>query len=400
MNYPETLLGRMKPQDFLRRYWQKKPLLVRKAYPNMPRLVSPDEVAGLSCEPDLVSRVILEKGGKKPWEVRRGPFRPTTFAKLPKKNWTLLVNGIDRYIPAVHRLLDSFRFIPNWRIEDVMISYAVDRGNVGAHVDDFDVFLIQAEGRREWRIEQTPQLTDEFREGLDIKLLKKFRPDDTWVLEPGDMLYLPPRFAHHGIAKGDGCMTISVGFRAPRYSELLSSALGETFERLHDALRYSDPDLTMQRPGEISPASLKRVRSALESTLPSGTELALWFGRLVTQSRDARVTVGTDGVTGPMLTRYVNGGGELLRNEGSRLAYYSERPDSAYLFVDGEIVPLTGSGAKQVADSISDGTVLTAPALKKLLKNKLASRLVLELIARGVLYIPDTSDSSEEDLRE
>lgn len=132
-----------------------------------------------------------------------------------------------------------------------MISYAVDKGNVGAHVDDFDVFLIQAEGRREWRIEETPQLEDEFRQGLDIKLLKRFKPTKTWVLEPGDMLYLPPRFAHHGIAKGDGCMTISVGFRAPSHTELLTSALGETFEKLDDRKRYSDPDLKLQNPGEI-----------------------------------------------------------------------------------------------------------------------------------------------------
>jgi 50S ribosomal protein L16 3-hydroxylase len=202
MSIPETLLGDLTPEAFLRDYWQKKPLLIRGALPDFVTPVAPDELAGLACEDDVTARLILEQGGDYPWQMRFGPFDEDDFAALPETHWTLLVQEVDRLVPEVADLLDAFRFLPNWRIDDVQISYAPPHGNAGAHLDNYDVFLLQGMGRRRWQISSTPIPEDEevYVEDVDVRILQDFEPDEEWIVEPGDLLYLPPRLRRIGTA--------------------------------------------------------------------------------------------------------------------------------------------------------------------------------------------------------
>lgn len=381
-------LGTLTTAQFLKRYWQKRPLLIRQAFPRFPELVSPDELAGLSCDEALMSRIILEKGGKTPWEVRRGPFKASTFKKLPPTHWTLLVNGVDRYVPAVNDLLGVFSFIPNWRIDDVMISYAVKKGNVGAHVDNFDVFLIQASGTREWQIESTPQHEDNFKPNIDVRLLKRFKPDQRWKLEPGDMLYLPPRFAHHGIAQTDDCMTYSVGFRAPTHAELIDSAATYSLSKIDETVRYTDPDLSPQHPGEISKKSLKAVEQILERARLKGDSLTQWFGQIATTPKDDDVEVAVEPpLTAAELVAYLKSGATLCRSEGSRIAFAGAEKGGVWLFTNGESTLLPASG-KDFAKLLSEGVELPTAELVSACKQALHRSLLLELVNRGVFYFP------------
>ena len=381
-------LGTLSKAQFLKRYWQKRPLLVRQAFPFFPELVSPDELAGLSCEESLVSRIILEKGGAHPWEVRRGPFKASSFKKLPPTHWTLLVNGVDRYVPAVNDLLGVFSFIPNWRIDDVMISYAVKKGNVGAHVDNFDVFLIQASGTREWQIESKPLLKDAFKPNLDVRLLQKFKPDQRWKLEPGDMLYLPPRVPHHGIAVTDDCMTYSVGFRAPTHAELIDSAATYSLSKLDETLRYSDPDLTPQHPGEISQKSLKRVKQILESVRLEGDALTQWFGQISTTPKDDDVEIPVEPpLRSAALLKQLNAGAALCRAEGSRVAFARSTGRGVWLFTNGESL-LLPAGALGFAKLLSEFIELPTEELLSECKKPAHRQLLLDLVNRGVFYFP------------
>ena len=282
----KTLLGGLTPDEFLSRYWQKNPLLIRGAWPGFESPLSPEELAGLACEEGVSPRLVLEQGGAVPWEVRYGPFEERSFTELPESHWTLLVTDVEKHLPDLHTLIEPFRFIADWRIDDLMISYAAEHGSVGPHVDDYDVFLLQARGHRRWQISTQSIENDNFVEGLELRILKTFAPEQEWVLGPGDMLYLPPRVAHHGVALDD-CMTYSIGFRAPSHRELLTSFLEHVISTIDPQARYSDPHRAPQgNPGEIEPAALEKathiVRTALQQ---SDTELYRWFGRFVTEPK-------------------------------------------------------------------------------------------------------------------
>ncbi len=271
---------------FLRDYWQKHPLLVRGAFPGFTSPISPDELAGLSCEEGTLGRLIVHQARGDRWQVRSGPFPEDVFATLPERDWTLLVQDVDKWDPDVARLLEHFAFLPRWRIDDVMVSFAAPQGSVGAHVDQYDVFLIQGLGRRHWMIDVGPNPPQAFREGVELKLLQHFTPTHDWVLEPGDMLYLPPGVPHHGVAL-DACLTLSVGMRAPSHGELLTDLAEALAERLPETQRYADPDLAANASdGRIDAATLTRLRHALESIGRIDDEtLADWFGAFITRYR-------------------------------------------------------------------------------------------------------------------
>lgn len=274
MNTPLQLLNNLTPSEFLAEYWQKKPLLIKNAIPNFKGLLSPEELAGLACEDDIQSRIVEYIKGK--WHAHHGPFDAGDFAKLPDQpskehNWTLLVQSVNHYLPEACSLLQQFNFIPHVRLDDLMVSYAPDGGGVGPHFDSYDVFLLQGQGKRLWRISEQSDLT--LVEGAPLRILKNFDTVQEWLLEAGDMLYLPPHLAHWGIAVSDGgkdCMTYSIGFRAPKNQELATEFLGFMQDKFNqeqimfDGI-YQDADLTLQKhPAEIGKKMINAVSENLQ----------------------------------------------------------------------------------------------------------------------------------------
>jgi len=326
----------MPPARFLRDYWQKRPLLIRGFAGEGIASVSPDDLAGLACEEAALSRIVMHDSRRDRWSVRNGPFAETDFAKLGTRDWTLLVQDVDKWDMDVAALLERFDFIPSWRIDDVMISYATDGGGVGPHVDQYDVFLVQGMGRRRWRIDDSGHSDHAFREDSELRLLKHFSPTREWLLEPGDALYLPPGVPHDGAAVGE-CMTWSVGMRAPAQSELLLDFAEFLAEPLGESRRYADPDLVPSRDrGEIDAAALRRVRAAMPS-FAGGDDatLASWFGRFITRYRSAQFAAApARRLDARELLRRLPGA-TVLRNPFSRVAWL-RRGRGAELFVAGD----------------------------------------------------------------
>lgn len=326
----------MSATQFLRDYWQKRPLLIRNAFPDFVAPIEPDDLAGLACEEGVLARLIVHDEKRDRWTVKTGPFDEAQFGKTPKRDWTLLVQDVDKWDPDVAALLDTFAFLPSWRVDDVMISYAEDGGGVGAHVDQYDVFLLQGLGQRHWAISDDPDAPLDFRDDVELKQLKTFEPTHEWLLEPGDMLYLPPGVPHDGVAIGN-CMTLSVGMRAPSQAELTGDLADFLAERMPDELRYTDPDLApAKRAGEIDAAALNRVRQALPFAAALDRDLlADWFGRFITRYRSAQEPVAPPKPTTlAALEKALDGGAGVTRHPYARVAWVRGRKD-ATLFVSG-----------------------------------------------------------------
>jgi len=252
-------LGGLTPKVFLRDYWQKQPLLIRDALPGFKGLLTRDALISLAYSEEAQSRLVVQRNGR--WQLKHGPLNDRDFARLPEKQWTLLVQDVNHFLPSARELLSKFRFIPHARLDDLMVSYAPKGGGIGPHFDSYDVFLLQGLGARRWQI--SAQLDDAFIEGAPLRILKNFYPEQEWVLEAGDMLYLPPKYAHNGIAEDD-CMTYSIGFRAPSHEELMTQFLVFLQDRVSAPGRYADPDLQLQsHPSVLSPAMLSQVRAIL-----------------------------------------------------------------------------------------------------------------------------------------
>lgn len=252
-------LGGLTPEVFLRDYWQKQPLLIRDALPGFKGLLTRDALISLAYSEEAQSRLVVQRNGR--WQLKHGPLDDRDFARLPEKQWTLLVQDVNHFLPSARELLSKFRFIPHARLDDLMVSYAPKGGGIGPHFDSYDVFLLQGLGARRWQI--SAQLDDAFIEDAPLRILKNFYPEQEWVLEAGDMLYLPPKYAHNGIAEDD-CMTYSIGFRAPSHEELMTQFLVFLQDRVSAPGRYADPDLQLQsHPSVLSPAMLSQVRAIL-----------------------------------------------------------------------------------------------------------------------------------------
>ena len=286
-NQPLQLLNNLTPAQFLAEYWQKKPLLIRQAISNFKGLMSPNGLAGLACEEDVQARIIKQKKDK--WSVQNSPFDETDFTKLPAKEWTLLVQSVNHYLPKAADLLSLFNFIPHARLDDLMVSYAPAGGGVGAHVDSYDVFLLQGSGIRNWKISTQTDLS--LVEGAPLRILKHFETEQEWTLEAGDMLYLPPQIAHWGVSMSDDCMTYSIGFRAPKTQELMHEFLSYLQDNIDvgglnvDSL-YRDPDLSLQNhPAEISEVMIKQVSKMLRKITWNNQHVADFLGQYLTEPK-------------------------------------------------------------------------------------------------------------------
>ena len=384
MPTPLTHLGQMPIEEFLRDYWQKKPLLIRNAFPYFESPISPDELAGLALEEEVESRIVLEKG-ETPWELRNGPFTEKTFEKLPESHWTLLVQAVDQWVPEVNQLLDYFRFIPNWRLDDLMISYAPDKGGVGPHFDYYDVFLLQGLGKRHWKIGQMCDNKSPRLENTRLKILSEFHTTDEWVLEPGDMLYIPPGIAHWGTAVGEDCMTYSIGFRAPGHADIISEVGQEIALSIADDLRFSDPDLLLQNnPGEISAKAIDQVRHILTQHLTS-ENIAHWFGKFMTerkyieQTEEEPMDIDADEWQSALAD------GQLLwRHPAARVAYHTDEKGTL-LFADGEAFCCTTELAELVCKSME----ISWSELKPLVQNADNRSAITQLINQETLLVDE-----------
>jgi 50S ribosomal protein L16 3-hydroxylase len=279
------VLGGLSPSSFLRKHWQKRPLLVRQALPGFAGIVDRDALLALATRSDATSRLILEHPRRRSrWERHDGPFLSLDFSMLPATHWTLLVHGIESLVPGGWELLRVFSFIPAARIDDLMVSYAADGGSVGPHDDLYDVFLLQGPGRRRWQVStKGPHAVDS---SAAIKIVANFVPDDEWLLEPGDMLYLPPGVAHRGVAEGP-CFTYSIGFLAPSHATLIHGFLGflghEMTAAIDPALLYEDPDLRPQKqPLDIDDAMVEQIAAVLDSIHWDRSLVSDFVGRFLT----------------------------------------------------------------------------------------------------------------------
>lgn len=280
MHNPLALLNQLTPAEFLAEYWQKKPLLIRQAIPHFKGLLTPNELAGLACEEEVQSRIVQNIDNS--WQVKQGPFDENELMTLPEKGWSLLVQSVNHHLPEAAELLSLFNFIPHARLDDLMVSYAPTGGSVGPHLDSYDVFLLQGAGKRRWKINAHPDLT--LIKDAPLRILQHFETEQEWVLEPGDMLYLPPNIAHHGVSEDDDCMTYSIGFRAPKIQELTQAFLAYLQDTIQTEGWYEDADLRLQQhPAAISDTMIEKVESMLQTINWNKTTVSDFLGRYLTE---------------------------------------------------------------------------------------------------------------------
>ncbi|WAC64202.1 cupin domain-containing protein [Pseudoxanthomonas sp. SL93] len=347
---------------FLKEYWQKKPLLIRQAFPGYVSPIQPEDLAGLACEEAALSRIVMHDRANDRWTLRSGPFQEDEFPGMPDHDWTLLVQDVDKWDTDVRELLEAFDFLPRWRLDDIMVSFAATGGSVGAHVDQYDVFLLQAQGERHWQIDAGPNPPTAFRDDAELKLLREFTPTHDWVLEPGDMLYLPPGVPHHGVAVNP-CLTFSVGMRAPSSAELISDYLDTLVAEADEGVRYHDEDLSPPKdPNEIDADAMKRVVEALNALrMNDPDKLGDWFGRFITTYRAAGEVMPAPGQRSRIEIEWdLQQGALLQRHPFSRLAW-RRRDRLATLFCNGvdHVLPVRDAQALAALDAL-DGTVYAA----------------------------------------
>lgn len=352
-NTPLAHLGGLTATEFLRDYWQKKPLLVRNAFPELAYRLSPEDLMELAQEESVEARIVLEKG-KTPWELRRGPFTAKQFKQLPKTHWTLLVQAVDHYLPELADYLDHFSFIPNWRIDDIMISFAPEGGSVGPHYDQYDVFLIQGIGNRRWRLGQhcddnTPRVA-----GTPLRIIENIEVHFDELLGPGDLLYVPPGLAHFGVAQND-CTTYSVGFRAPALAHLLERVVDTVLEREGSRRLIADAGRTpAAHPGLLAESDLERLRTQLVALLDDRDALKAALAPFLSEAKYEDYEPEGDELSADEVRDELAAGAVLRRDPASRCLYTAVDGQPDALFVNGlacEFPPRLAPLVQQMADS-------------------------------------------------
>ncbi len=376
-----SILGNIDTQAFLAEYWQQKPLVIRGATSEYADVLTPDELAGLACEEEIESRLVIQESADR-WALEQGPLEESRFASLPDKNWTLLVQSLDHWLPEVREILDEFGFLPSWRLDDVMVSYAAPGGSVGPHFDYYDVFLLQTRGRRKWKIGQACDDTSALVDGQPMRILKAFQQVEEFDLEPGDMLYVPAGVAHWGVGLDDECMTWSVGFRAPSVAELLNSAVVSISDQLPENLRYQDTqDSLNAQPGEICRTVENQLKSMTELLSgPALTEaMTEALGRLSTEPRYPEY-VETDDWTLDEVNQLFEENAVLFRNHRCRVAYTVLKmdPGVSQLFVNGECIEVPTEFAEVIAANRGDLSTF---------ESDLGRRLLQALLVAGVYQV-------------
>ena len=368
---PLQLLGGLSPETFMRRHWEKKPLLIRQAIPGFTPILDRTELLDLAAMDDVESRLVVQAvpGKEKAWRMRHGPLPRKALPPFKQPKWTALVQGVDLHDERIHALMNQFRFVPDARLDDLMISYATDGGGVGPHFDSYDVFLLQAHGRRRWRIGRQKDLS--LVPDMPLKILANFEPEMEFVLEPGDMLYLPPRWAHDGIAEGE-CMTYSIGFRSPSKGELAREVLQRMAEQAEDEAGYAiyrDPKQeAVASCAEIPRAMLAFATEAMEAALRDPLALQRALGETLTEPK---ANVWFSGEEGEPV-----GGVRLDRR--TRMLF-----DRQHIFINGESFRAAGRDA-QLMRTLADQRYLQTKDMARLSDD--ARELVTDWYQAGWLY--------------
>lgn len=332
-NTSSISLGDLTSEQFIKDYWQKKPLVIKQGFQNFTSPISAEELAGLACEEEVHSRIVIEKGGEEPWQLINGPMDDEIFVTLPETHWTLLVNDVEKHVPQLASIVDAFRFIPEWRMDDLMISFAPEGGTVGPHLDQYDVFILQAQGQRRWQINTQPVAVDNQIPDIALRIQKDFTAEQEWLLEPGDIIYIPPGVTHYGVAMND-CLSFSIGFRAPTHTEMLISFIDFISQDLAPDKTYKDCNLKPQiHSNQITEDALDNVREIFKEYLnPNHPALAQWFGRFVSDTKTDLVFENEDSYAD--FANLKQNHSILYRNPASRFAFYEQNSETL-LFIDG-----------------------------------------------------------------
>lgn len=375
-------------EQFLTEYWQKKPLFIPNAFEDFQPVLSADELAGLSCEENIESRLIFENGPNHPWELLNGPFNEETFAELPAKGWTLLVQAVDQVIPEASQLLNEFNFIPNWRLDDLMISFAVPGGSVGPHYDQYDVFLIQAEGERIWQIGQPCSKDTEFRTDTPLHILAEFDGTQEFHTKPGDILYIPPRVPHFGVA-ATPCQTYSVGFRAPSHGEIVEGFAGYIADQLSPDLRFTDSNSeTLVNPGLISNTTIEQLQSIIQEAIQDKETIKQWFASFMSQPKyEESNDEITFGVSSEEMSAIIDSSDTLFRNEQARFLYVEEdKGNTLALFVNGHRIDSTPK-SNELVMLLCQERCISIEKHNKLLLSEENIKIIKHLYEQDWLYV-------------
>ena len=384
---PLTHLGELTVGEFLADYWQQKPVCIRKGIAFQEALITVDELAGLALEPEVESRLIENRGDLKDWQVIHGPLTEDDFNKERDCPWTLLVQGVDCFVPEVHDFLAKFRFLPSWRVDDLMISYATKGAGVGAHYDRYDVFLIQGEGQRQWQIGQTCNENSALMAHDHLSLLADFELSEEFILNPGDMLYIPPLLAHKGVAMSDVCVTYSVGFRSPSHGDVLTTFADERSMDISADLRIKDHGFAANS-GEISAADVEGLMQLMRDQI-TPENVAQWFGKHSTEAKHPGLDMAEEAMDLAELDSIINDAYGVLRvSEGVRLAYTWQGDGGLTLFVQGDALPCPPD-ATAFVEAIANQWLIAVDELDPLVKKDAAKAMLLILHNQGYLYFAD-----------
>lgn len=375
------------PQDFLRHYWQKKPVLLPALIPDLVDPISPEELAGLACEELVESRLVSELVADK-WELEHGPFTESRLQGLPDSNWTLLVQGVDQWSEEIARLRQLFDFVPSWRVEDVMVSFATTDAGVGPHFDYYDVILLQGQGQRRWQVGGHCATDGLLLPDTELGILASFSATEEFILNPGDALYLPPQFAHRGISNGES-LCYSIGFRAPSMAEMLEGFSDSLIAEADPAERFTDPGLELPtRIGEIRSKELTHSYQTLMESFSGFIKFSLWFGCYVTRPKYPELIQPlAEDLQFAQVTQLIDGGSELRPNPSSRFAFIESSNDArVILFVDGGSHRLSPAAA-EAASLLCSLTVLNREIFTNLSELEGMPELLLALVNQGSLLL-------------
>lgn len=356
LDTPLTILGGMTARTFLNDYWQKKPLLIRAGLPNFELPLEADELAGMAMEEEVESRIVIEQG-QTPWETQQGPFNENTFANLPEKEWTLLVQAVDHWVPEIQALKEQFQFLPSWRLDDVMVSYATEGGSVGPHYDQYDVFLIQVAGKRRWQVLAPEEYQDSAIADISLHILDNFpvNTETDWELEAGDILYLPPNFAHNGRALDDECMTYSVGFRAPSIQDALTGIRDKLCENINVKHRFSAPETShREHSAQIHSDDIAYLQAELTKLIKQPNVIANWLGETMSESKYPEYLAPLNANDLDITFQNAIQGKTFIRPGDARICYYlNDEKNTLTVFCNGESIHANGDLAPFV-QAISD----------------------------------------------